>query len=282
VASLISTFVSQAIDSDFLIGKLGGSITLSGRTPLIDMESQLSAAPLGLELEIEGRWDSETMRAVFRARSKKTEDTWAWLEKAGFIPDEMPGPRLRGEISIIGEVEGIPATPRWTAAVSSAGLEVWEEPIHLSVDLDGDLSKASLGRLRIDIALENLDFGLLFLEDLGEYPKPNLILSTRDSIEMTQLALEGLRGSGEISELALKVQETEVRNPQLASWLLGDSSFSIPGASTRGRRDEHTAKFGPCPVRGRARLAGNHPGHNGSRAFQSISPAFGNGDLGNE
>jgi hypothetical protein len=124
---------------------LGGSIALSGKVPRYDVESRLTSAPLGLELEIEGQLDHEILRAVYRARLKKTEDAWAWLEKAGFIAEETSDPRIRGEISMNGTVEGIPTAPRWTAAVSSAGLEVWDEPILFSANLDGDLNKASLG-----------------------------------------------------------------------------------------------------------------------------------------
>ena len=98
---------------------------------------------------------------------------------------------------------------------------------------------------RLEFALDHLDFGRLIDEDLGDLPRPGLIVSTHGVIDVAELALDGLRGSGEVSEVAFKVGDAEVKNPKSASWRLENGSFSVPELRLEGGSTDIAMSLGP-------------------------------------
>jgi outer membrane protein insertion porin family len=98
---------------------------------------------------------------------------------------------------------------------------------------------------RLEFVLEGLDFGQLIDEDLGDLPKPSLVVSTHGAVDISALSLDGLRGSGEVTKVALKVGDSEVRNLRSAPWKLEDSSFSIPELRLEGASTDIVMSLGP-------------------------------------
>ncbi len=110
------------------------------------------------------------------------------------------------------------------------------------VSLQGEVPMRDTEPGRLSFSLQEIDLGRLFSEAAG---KPSLVVSADGALDVGELSIEGVRGSGRITSVVSGVGNQEIRNSETTPWRLAQGAFSVDRLRLVGGASDLAMEIGP-------------------------------------